>query len=421
MTKKYMPRVDVSKFPRVLGSLRAEDGIPAHIDELLAKRINDVVRATYEAEGADFVELGKVMKDAVADHNARLQQVEQIVAKGQTTGSIQPAGNVSAMGQAVQRAAQNDVVFGQLQNWNQASARFNLDGVSIRGALVNDPYNPSPTDNGSMPSQPDRWGIFGPVMAQPRLLNFLPSRSVSSDSVEYVKLSTTGDVDYQDGEGTEKAEIDFDGTPHKAYIATIAGFTTASRQVLSDHATLSQHIDTVLRAKLMNKLSYEIINGQGGSDTKIEGLLEQGLIMTLPNMTNFADRVGEAIVRQGNLGFRPGLIAMNPQTWLEEIATAKTATEQTYMFGSPANPLPPALWNLPVALEPSIPEGYAMVMDLSYVTVLDRERVSVMVSNSHADYFRRNLIAILGELRAGLEVLDEGAVMIVEPISSTTN
>src|SRR5690606_35004716 len=97
---------------------------------------------------------------------------------------------------------------------------------------------------------------------------------------------------------------------------------------------------------------------------------------------------------------------------------AKTATEQAYLFGSPASPLPPALWNLPVALEPSMPAGSALVLDLSFITVLDRERVSVLLSNSHKDNFTKNLVTILGELRAGLEVLDQGAVFLVEPTSN---
>ena len=73
-------------------------------------------------------------------------------------------------------------------------------------------------------------------------------------------------------------------------------------------------------------------------------------------------------------------------------------------------PIAPMLWNVPVVASPSVPLGQALTIDTSFVTVLDREAPSVMLSNSHADYFVRNLVAILGELRAGLEVRDTGAV-----------
>ncbi|MOA37779.1 hypothetical protein D3C78_1594010 [compost metagenome] len=49
-------------------------------------------------------------------------------------------------------------------------------------------------------------------------------------------------------------------------------------------------------------------------------------------------------------------------------------------------------------------------MDPAYVTVLDRQKTDVMISTSHNDYFTRNLVLILSECRAGLEVLDGFAV-----------
>ncbi|MFG3996630.1 hypothetical protein ACGEND_11405 [Pseudomonas aeruginosa] len=44
-----------------------------------------------------------------------------------------------------------------------------------------------------------------------------------------------------------------------------------------------------------------------------------------------------------------------------------------------------------------------------------------MVSNSHKDYFTRNLVLILGELRAGLEVLDGQAIYLVDLEDTTSS
>lgn len=360
-------------------------------------------------------------REDIASVNSRMNAIEQeLVAQG----GIAPRSGARSggMGSALRAAISDDASFEHLAAWNQGTARLTLDGLSIQSALVNEPYDPSPSTNTGMPSQPERGGIVGPVIAQPRLLNFLRTRPVTADSVEFVQLSTTDDVGYQEGEGAEKLELIFDGTKRRANIATIAGHTTVSRQVLGDHAALSGVIDSVLRAKLLNKLSFEIINGNGVTDGvgeafHIAGLTVQGTVMTLPVSATFADRVGEAVVRQSNLGFQPGLIVINPLTWFTEIGTAKTETEKAYLFGSPASPIPPALWNLPVALEPGLPQDYALVLDLNYITVLDRERPSVLLSNSHGNNFTKNLVTVLGELRAGLELLDAGAVFIVEPSS----
>jgi len=360
-------------------------------------------------------------RDDIAAMGMRMAAIEQEMVAG---GGIRTStrGSSRGLGTALRAAIQDDSAFEHLAAWNQGTARLTLDGLSIQSALVNEPYDPSPSTNTGMPSQPERGGIVGPVIAQPRLLNFLRTRPVTADSVEFVQLSTTGDVGYQEGEGAEKSELIFDGTKQRANIATIAGHTTVSRQVLGDHAALSSVIDSVLRAKLLNKLSIEVISGNGVTDGvgdafHIAGLTVQGTVMTLPTSVSFADRVGEAVVRQSNLGFQPGLIVINPLTWFTEIGTAKTETEKAYLFGSPASPIPPALWNLPVALEPGLAQEHALVLDLNYITVLDRERPSVLLSNSHADNFTRNLITVLGELRAGLEILDVGSVFIVEPTS----
>jgi HK97 family phage major capsid protein len=115
------------------------------------------------------------------------------------------------------------------------------------------------------------------------------------------------------------------------------------------------------------------------------------------------------MVRQANAGYMPGIVLLNPMDWFR-IQITKKQTEDEYIFGSPTMPVPPALWNSAVVASPSVPEGSGMTIDPGFVTVLDREQLSVVVSNSHADFFVRNLVAILAELRAGLEVLDASAV-----------
>lgn len=369
----------------------------------------------------DVFELTTRLKGEIEKYNksheeitARLANVEQLAVRGSAAPAGVKAGELKLK---LKSHFENDSAFQHLAAWNQGTSRAMLE-ISIK-SLTNESSATSSND-GVIPSQPERVGIVGPVLAQPRLLDFLPVREVMNDSVEFIQLSSDDDPDYQLGEGTEKAKLDFSGTKKRANIVTIAGHTTASRQVLSDHATLAQQINSVVARKLLNKLCYEVINGIGGNgdEQRIEGLMTQATTLSSHAATTFADRIGEAIAAQSSLGFQPGVIVLNPMTWFEEIAIAKTQTEHAYLFGSPASPLPPALWNLPVAIEPSMPDGEALVLDTNYITLLDRQQISILVSNSHADNFTKNLITILGELRAGLEVLHSGAVVKVQAASS---
>jgi len=376
-------------------------------------QVNELTRHI-ERIGNEIKPAAEKALQATNELSARLSEVEKEVVATRDYAPSSARGGV--VRHKVQDALADSSSFDHIKGWNEGTARMNLTDLPL-AALVNEGKG----SGTGMPTSPERGGIIGQVLPQPRLLQFLRTREVHSDSVEFIKLETTDDVDYQEGEGDEKAELTFEGTRKKAHIATIAGWTTASRQVLGDNEALQQVIEDVMTAKLLNKLTQQVIAGNGSDsngDWKISGLLIEGVIMAAPTMSSFADKIGEAIVRQQNLGFSPGVIAVNPLDWLTHIATAKTQTEQAYLFGSPTAPAPTALWNLPAVLEPSVPQGHALVIDPTYVTVLDRQQPTILISNSHKDYFTKNLVAILAELRAGLEVLDSGAVYIVEPAST---
>lgn len=348
----------------------------------------------------------------------RLASVEQVVAKIDAGGGqFAPRGSGPSAGSRVVAELMNDDRADyQLQNAIQAAnqnkklpafnSRVTVEG-SIRAALVNEGSGNS-ENTYTIPSNPDRRGFVGPAQRPLRLLDVLPSRPTTSDAVEFVQLQVTGDASEQDTEGDVKAELDIDGVLQRAEIATIAGWTSASKQVLSDHAALQQQIDRVIRNKVLSRLENQLINGTGAQG-KIKGLLAQAATFVPTIGTTPADVIGESLVRQANNGYSPNLVLLNPLDWFR-IQLTKNNVEGEYVFGSPTMPIPPALWNTSIVATPSLAEGTGMTIDTSYTTVLDREQMTVAVSNQHADFFVRNLVAILGELRAGLEVVDEFAV-----------
>lgn len=289
------------------------------------------------------------------------------------------------------------------------SARINLDG-SIRAALttggrggVGDTEYP-----GAVERRSDT-----PVALPPlRLLDALPSRPVSTSTVEFVQVNVaSGDAAEQAKEGDVKAEIDIEGTLATANIATVAAWTSASRQVLSDERSLESSIDNLLRYKVLSKLEALVLTGAGGVN-KILGIIPQAMAFTPTIGTTPADRIGEALMIQSNAGYAPNLVVMNPSDWFRLQITRTNDEDEEYVFGSPTAPAKPSLWTMPIVTSPFMPAGQALTIDTAFVTVLDREQLSVVVATEHADFFVRNLIAILGEMRAGLEVVDGAAVRL---------
>lgn len=368
------------------------------------------VAEQYTEVGEDVREVGNALK-AHSEKNSEISQrllaLEQLAASSNSNfmaGSDSAGAGVSV---AMVEALKESTSFASLTEWNHGTARVKVSS-SVR-AIVNDGKGGS--SGGLMPNNPERSGIYGPVARPLTLLEILPSRPTDRDSVEHVRLNVGGDVAVQEDEGDEKAELDFDGELVKSPIVTIAGHATASRQVLSDHVALQAEIDLVINNKLLAKLESRIINGGGNGD--IEGLLSLSTIMVPAIGSTPADLIGEAVTRMQQGGYQPSAIILNPSDWFA-ISITKTEQEGSYLFGSPVAPVPLVLWRVPVILTPSIPIGTALVIDTRHITVLDRESPGVMLSNSHKDYFTRNLVAILGELRAGLEVRDAFAIYRVD-------
>ncbi|WP_312915380.1 phage major capsid protein [Stenotrophomonas sp.] len=373
------------------------------------KEVGSDVKA-YREKTAQEVQ---TLRDDVQGMRADLQSTQQVLAKIDANGGGGFNASAPDVGTVAASKLREDSSFAAAAETaergmkpSQFSARVNVDS-SIRAALTN--VGVGQAGDTSIPTNPDRRGVVGPVLAPLSLLSVLPSRPTSSNTVEFVQLNATGDAEEQIKEGDEKAELEFSGALKKANIVTIAGHTTASKQVLADESALSQQIDRVIAHKVFSRLENQIINGPGG-DGRINGLLNQATAFVPAIGETPADRIGEALVTMANEGYLPNLVVMNPMDWFRIQLTRKNDQDDEYVFGSPTMPVPPSLWNSRIVTNPNLAAGTALVIDTSFVTVLDREQMSISATNTHADYFIRNLVKILGELRAGLEVLDVKAV-----------
>ena len=77
------------------------------------------------------------------------------------------------------------------------------------------------------------------------------------------------------------------------------------------------------------------------------------------------------------------------------------------------------LWGYPVVTSQTVTEGYALLGDWRKAILWDRERASIQVSDSHSDFFIRNLVAILAEMRAAFGVIRPTAFCQVDLTSGS--
>ena len=347
----------------------------------------------------DLPELAQKLRDKHDEIGQRMTDLEQAVVKGirGITESGLPSPGVDV------KTIIEDPGFDAIRSGTKGSAReFALGAISLK-ALVNLVTDDPSSGNTGYPTPATRLpGRLGSPLAPLRLLNVLPSRPVDSNKVEYVQLNSTGDAAVQDGEGEEKAEMDFEGDLVTANVATIAVHTTASAQVLDDAQGLQALIERVLANKVLSKAEEQLITGSGTGNF-IDGLNTQATAIHTGE-TGIPERIGSALSTMETAGYSPDLILMNPADWFA-VSILKDA-DGNYIYGNPASPAPPSLWNRPVVRSPKVPQGIALVGDSTQVTVLDRMAPTVFISRDHKDYRTRNLVLILVETRLGLELYD---------------
>lgn len=380
----------------------------------LAREAHDIASEAVRAMGAAAplirASADKVdrVEKRVSEMAAHLQVVEQVVAGAQARGTGIAAYRSPSIGASlVQRIDAGEADgFAALREGNTNKARARLE-TSIRASLVREGSGSS-SDAGVMPSQPETGGVYGGPVRRLTLLEALPSRPTTRDSVEYVRIRATDDADVQFPEGSEKAEVGMEGELVRAEIATVAGHTTASKQVLADAEALAAVVDRIMRGLVASKAEAELVTGAGGPG-HVEGLLTQAPTFVPSIATEPADIIGECLAAMEDDGYTVGLIVLNPLDWFE-LQTERATPSGEYLFGSPAAPIPPSLWNRPVVLSSSVARGTGAAVDTAYVTLLDRQQVTVEASESHKDNFTRNLLTVRCEARIGLEVSDQWAI-----------
>jgi HK97 family phage major capsid protein len=108
----------------------------------------------------------------------------------------------------------------------------------------------------------------------------------------------------------------------------------------------------------------------------------------------------------------PTAYVMNPLDW-EDIDLLQD-NEARYMFGGPQRMGTPVLWGLPVVEDEAVTEGLAFVGDWRMGIIWDREQARILMTDSHSDYFIRNILTLLAEMRVAIGWLRPAAFVEID-------
>jgi HK97 family phage major capsid protein len=260
-----------------------------------------------------------------------------------------------------------------------------------------------------------------------RIRDLLPVVPTSSGSVEIMRLTTFDDQSGPQqaveapssaaggGEFQAKKKSNLVWTLVTVPVRTIAHWVAASRQVLSDAPMLRGLIDTELTYGLSLESDEQLLFGNG-TGQNLTGIMNDNAINDvgeLPSGTTNAtlaaamiDHIRGAVTRcQQSEYYNINGIVLNPADW-QVLETAK-ATDGHYLLVAFAatSAETPTIWRVPVVVTNAMEEGEFLLGDWTMgATIYAREGVSVRVSESHANFFVENGVAVLAEERYCLAV-----------------
>ncbi|MFD6180063.1 phage major capsid protein [Streptomyces goshikiensis] len=267
-----------------------------------------------------------------------------------------------------------------------------------------------------------------------RLRDQVTVLTTTSDTVEYVRMTSTTNSAAPVAEATSSAAPTAPGgagalvpnagggyKPESALAAvrvttpvrTIAHWMPITRRALSDASQIRSIIDAFLRYGLEEELEDQMVQGDGTGEN-FEGLGNVSGVQAQAWDTNALVTIRKAKRKVRDVGrSNANTLLINPAD-LETVDLLQD-NEGRYYFGGPSGPgSATELWGVRVVESESTPAGTAYIGDFKKAVLWDREQASITMTDSHADYFTRNLIAILAEMRAAFGIIQPSAFVEVD-------
>lgn len=285
----------------------------------------------------------------------------------------------------------------------------------------------------------DRYGQVGDLIGERRLTvrELCTNVTTQSDTFEFVQVTaktnnaagvaeatTNADpavygppVGGEVAAGGYKPESDMTFAVVSAPVETIAHLMAISRRAAADAPQVQQMVNAFLLYGLAEEEEDQILNGNGTSPN-LRGILQTAGINTVGSAGTDLDAIVDAIRTVRMDRREPTGMVIHPNDWYSTGFLLAKDTAGNYIVGNPRASLDElqTLWGLRVVVTPAMTENTALVGDFRQAVIADRQQSTIYMTDSHKDWFSRNLLAVLAEERLALGVLDPDAFCTVTAV-----
>lgn len=387
------------------------------------------------AKGRDKLEEIKVAKADLAVIDSAKSLADEIGLPDSAKGDLDALGNqpirerVKALGLQVVESPEFKAMLKPFGDGRiPEKSRIQSDPISIKGLFVGG----TDTSAGAFVVN-EQTGIVEMLgRKELKIRDLVSVRRTGSDTVEYVEQtshtnaaavvaeatssaapqapagSTQADL-VRDANGGYKPEGAWAFVRRTAVVKTIAEWVPATKRALADVAALEGLINDELRADVAEAEEAQILNGDGTGEN-FTGIANWSGIQTQAFSTDIFETARKAITKARTVGrVNPNAIVVSPAT--AEIIDLAKDLNGVYRYGGPQTIGTRTVWGLPVVESETQSDANMLVGDFSKAVLWDREQTTVTISDSHADFFIRNMVAILGEERCAFALTRPKAIV----------
>jgi HK97 family phage major capsid protein len=260
-----------------------------------------------------------------------------------------------------------------------------------------------------------------PILTQARhVRDLLPQGTTDSNVVPVVRETTATNAAAGVAEGTAKPESTLVFTQANEPVKKIATFLPVSDEFFDDVSGMRSYIDNRLRGFVLDAEDQQLLTGAGGGNN-VQGIQTRAGIQTATLAAlktasgaatpNVADAVYAAITNiRTNAFVEPDGAVFHPTNWMAVRLLKDTALQYfgggpfTGAYGNSGGIAPNNIWGLPVVVTARETLHTALVGSFQQAMIFQRGALTVEATNSHANFFQENLIAIRAEERLALAV-----------------
>lgn len=391
----------------------ALESISSQLSAKVAER-DEQIKSFGQATEANAKEIARLSKEYSDAHQELMGKVDgavgdlhEIKAKMQSVKTLSPAER-KTLGQAFIGSEEYKAY--KEEGFHKQSRPFEI-GASLGGRTKTTFTGASLGNTAAYMYEVDR---FAEYVADPNRSQFvrelIPTFGVSTGAVEFVReTSFTNNA----GMVPEYAATDSGSKPESALafeivsvpVRTMAHYIPVTRQIVDDEAQLRGYIENRLLYGLQLKEDQQILYGTG-SGNEINGILTDAGIQTYSQLSTetLIDAVRKAITKAYVAEYRPTGIVMNHNDW--QAIELEKGNDDHYIWVNVTTENGSRLWGLPVVPTNAITQGTLLLGDFQRGSAIhDRQNATIRLSDSHSDFFTKNLWAILAEERIAQSVL----------------